>query len=187
MLASTFGYFLSTRLVPGYNPGSFLEYLSLSLLILPLVVIPAFFGFRLGRKVRSRRLWRHLVAVGALIVLGNFLVFNVALALELLTILGTFSFQNVFMTLELEGRIVMSVTPGLVYISAAVLGNAIQRQHRERLVEQRPVGFPPESAAAAQRWTSQQQAIVGLAVTILSALTGLIGTILTVMASGNGA
>jgi hypothetical protein len=187
MFVSTFGYFLSTNLVPGYWPGSSLQYWAASLLILPLVVIPAFFGFQLGRKVRSRRFWRHLVAVGALIVLGNVSAFYGAKALELLTIpAASFYFHNFSVGFDVEGTIVLSVTPGLAYISAAVLGNAIQRRNRERLVEQRPGGFPPESASAAQRWTPQQQAIVGLAGTILSALIGLIGTILTVLASGNG-
>jgi hypothetical protein len=184
MLASTVGYFLSS-LVPGYTPGTFLEYVYASLVILPLVVIPAFFGFRLGRKVRSRHFWQLLVAVGALIVLGNFLVYNGVQALQLLMLQAVFFFHNFFTAFfNVEASIVFSLTPGLVYISAAILGNAIQRRNRERLMEQRPAGLPPESAAAAQRWTPQQQAIVGLAGTILSALIGLIGTILTVMASG---
>ena len=187
MLAATCGYFLSTRFVPRYYPGTFLDYLSLGLLILPVLVIPTFFGFRLGRKGRSVMFWRHLVPIGALIGLGSFLAVGVAEALEELpTIQAAFFFHNFWVYFNVEGALVLSSTTALVYISAAVLGNAIQRQNRERLVEQRPAGFPPESASAAQRWTPQQQAIVGLAGTILSALIGLIGTILTVMASGNG-
>lgn len=164
ILAGTFSFYCGA-LISRLGFGSLPQY-SVAILLLPLVVIPAFFGYRLGRKVRSRRFGLHLVAIGALIVLGNFLL-----------VIGP---------LDVESGILFSVTPGLVYISAAVWGNAIQRRNRERQMEQRPAGLPPESAAAAQRWTPQQQAIVGLAGTILSALIGLIGTILTVMASGNG-
>jgi len=172
MLAATFGEFISMTSWPGYSargghPGTLTEYVSTGTLILPLLGIPAFCGFWLGRRARSLRFWRHLVPVGILIGLGSVLAMSVLLQ----------AFPSDVVDL------VVTVIPGPVYVFAAVLGNAIQRQNRERLMEESPSEFPSESAAAAQGWTPRQQAIVGLAGTIISALIGLIGTILTVMAS----
>jgi excisionase family DNA binding protein len=133
--------------------------------VLAWIVIPAVFGFRLGRKSRSLRFWRNVAPVAAL--LGLVSVFP-----ALLFGLGFAFFYFI---------------PSLVYIFAAVLGNALQRRHREALVEARSSEFPQEAAAPAQGWTPRQQAVVGLVGTIISSLIGLIGTILTVvMASGNG-
>ena len=176
MLAATFWYYLLRWFAPSFD----VAYLWVGLSIVPLVVIPAFFGFRLGRKVRRLRFWRHLVLIGTLVGVGSGLVLNVALALEIIGRGGTLG----FIMFDVEGTLIVSVTPALGYISAAILGNAIQRRNRERLVEESPSGFPQESSSAAQVWTPRQQAIVGLAGTIISALLGLFGTILTVMASG---
>jgi len=176
MLAATFWYYLLRWFAPSFD----VAYLWVGLSIVPLVVIPAFFGIQLGRKVRRLRFWRHLVLIGTLVGVGSGLVLNVALALEIIGRGGTLG----FIMFDVEGTLIVSVTPALGYISAAILGNAIQRRNRERLVEESPSGFPQESSSAAQVWTPRQQAIVGLAGTIISALLGLFGTILTVMASG---
>jgi hypothetical protein len=76
----------------------------------------------------------------------------------------------------------LPVIPSIVYIFAAILGNAVRRRQREKLIEERPSEFPQEEVAAdARGWTPLHQAIVGLAGTIIASLIGLIGTILTVL------
>jgi hypothetical protein len=75
----------------------------------------------------------------------------------------------------------LPVIPSIVYIFAAILGNAVRRRQREKLIEERPSEFPQEVAADARGWTPRHQAIVGLAGTIIASLIGLIGTILTVL------
>jgi hypothetical protein len=176
MLAATFWYYLLRWFAPSFD----VAYLWVALSIVPLVVIPAFFGIQLGRKVRRLRFWRHLVLIGTLVGVGSGLVLNGALAVEIIGRGGTVG----FIMFDVEETLIVSVTPALGYISAAILGNAIQRRNRERLVEESPSGFPQESSSAAHVWTPRQQAIVGLAGTIISALIGLFGTILTVMSSG---
>lgn len=126
MLAATFWYYLLRWFAPSFD----VAYLWVGLSIVPLVVIPAFFGFRLGRKVRRLRFWRHLVLIGTLVGVGSGLVLNVALALEIIGRGGTLG----FIMFDVEETLIVSVTPALGYISAAILGNAIQRRNRERLM-----------------------------------------------------
>jgi hypothetical protein len=137
-------------------------YVVVGLVALAGVVFPAVFGFLLGRKVRRLRFWRNVAPVAALLGIVS-LIEGV--------ILGPFY---------------LAVIPSTVYVFAAVLGNALRRRKREKLIEERPSDFPEEAVSDAPGWTPRQQAIVGLAGTIISALIGLIGTILTVLASGSG-
>jgi hypothetical protein len=124
------------------------------------VVFPAVFGFRLGRRVRSLRFWLNVAPVAAL--------------------LGLITFITGWLIMGSDAYVFAGI-PSLVYSFAAVLGNALRRRSREKLIEERPSEFPQEATASAQGWTPRQQAIVGLAGTIISALIGLIGTILTVL------
>jgi hypothetical protein len=139
-------------------------------LILGLLVLPAFFGFRLGRKLRSLRFWRNVAPGGILVGLGNTIAVGAVLVIAVAYTLSSVLFQ--------AGGV--SGFSGLVYMFSAIIGNAIQRRKQAQLMEERP------SVSGTQGWTPRQQAFVGLAGTIISALVGLIGTILTVMATGNG-
>jgi len=127
-------------------------------MVLAGVVFPAVFGLRLGHKVSRLRFWRNVAPVAALILLVG--------------LIGEF---------VVAGSFLFYVIPSLVYSFAAILGNALRRRTREKLMEERPSDFPQEAATSGQRWTPRQQATVGLAGTIISALIGLVGTILAVM------
>jgi hypothetical protein len=132
------------------------------------VVLPAVFGFLLGRKVRRLHFWRNIAPVVAILGLVSFIVgrsLGPALTGAESDFIGVF----------------VAGIPSLVYIFAAILGNALRRRKREKLVEERPSEFSPEAVSGTQGWTSRQQAIVGLAGTIISSLIGLISTILTVL------
>ncbi len=133
------------------------------------VVFPAVFGFLLGRKVRSLRFWRNVAPVAVILGLVSFIAGG---ALGRALTGSESGFISVF----------LAAIPSFVYMFAAVLGNALRRRKREKLVEERPSEFPPEAAPGPQGWTPRQQAFVGLAGTTISALIGLISTILTVLA-----
>jgi hypothetical protein len=157
-------------LVLGVSTGSaWPVYALLGSTALAWVVFPAVFGFLLGRKVRSLRFWRNVAPVAAILGLVSFIAGR---------LLGTALTGNksVFF------GVFFAAIPSFVYIFAAVLGNALRRRKREKLVEERPSEFPPEAAPGPQGWTPRQQAFVGLAGTTISALIGLISTILTVLA-----
>jgi hypothetical protein len=109
-------------------------------MVLAGVVFPAVFGLRLGHKVSRLRFWRNVAPVAALILLVG--------------LIGEFVVATSFL---------FYVIPSLVYSFAAILGNALRRRTREKLMEERPSDFPQEAATSGQRWTPRQQAIVGLA------------------------
>jgi hypothetical protein len=150
-------------------------------LTLAWIVFPAVFGYRLGRKVRRISFWRNVASGVALLALYMVLSVGVASweaaswASNGSVMPGTETVYSVLIV------VLAAVIADFVYSSAAILGNALRRRQREKLIEERPSEYPQEAAAAAQGWTPRQQAIVGLVGTIISALIGLIGTILTVL------
>jgi hypothetical protein len=149
--------FLLDETVALRNPWSWIPYVLGVTVALVWVVFPAVFGFRLGRKRRRLRFWRNVAPVAALIWLVGVIA-------------------------EVGTTFYLPVIPSIVYIFAAILGNAVRRRQREKLIEERPSEFPQEEVAAdARGWTPRHQAIVGLAGTIIASLIGLIGTILTVL------
>jgi hypothetical protein len=170
------------------------------LISLSFLVLPAVFGFRLGRKVRSLRFWHNVAPGAALLALLVAIPVTVKLVSMQLNLLATSraaavaagvppgDFRDVewgaIVAVSALRAVMVAVPTSFAYSFAAVLGNASRRRRREKLMEDRPSEFPPEAASRPQGWTPRQQAIVGLTGTIISALIGLIGTILTVLANG---
>jgi len=135
-----------------------------------LLVLPGLFGYWVGRKLSSTRFWYHVSAVGVLIALGSVMATILAIALlrELV--------PQLFLELSDIG---FAFSSGLLYIFAAVFGNALQLRDRGMQPEDTASRLPAQPPAATQRWSPRQQAIVGLIGTILSALIGLAGTIIS--------
>jgi hypothetical protein len=79
--------------------------------------------------------------------------------------------------------LLLTLSPAALYSFSLLLGHSVQRRKRERLPEARLSDLPPRSAPPVGGWTPRQQALVSLAGTIISALIGLFGTILTVLAN----
>lgn len=149
-----------------------------SLLLLCWIVFPAVLSFRLGRKVRKLRFWHNVAPGVALLALGILITVMVSgIVYEGARLTGG---KVVFFGF---GGFVFAVPPSFTYSFAAILGNALRRRQREKLIEEKPSEFPPEAESASQGWSPRQQAIVGLAGTVISALIGLIGTIITVLAN----
>lgn len=148
------------------------------------VLIPGVFGYWVGLRLRKLSFWRHLAPMGGLLLAGVF-VGSWLLWKYVVWITGwLFGFGTAGLSVgpslarnpSLFG-ILLVISPAALYSFAALLGNAMQRRKREQLSE----AGPSES-----RWSPRQQAFVGLAGTVISAVIGLIGTMLTVMSSGNG-
>jgi len=136
-----------------------------------LLVLPGLFGYWVGRKLSSTRFWYHVSAVGVLIALGSVMATILAIVL-----LREELVPQVFLELSDIG---FAFSSGLLYIFAAVFGNALQLRDRGMQPEDTASRLPAQRPAATQRWSPRQQAIVGLIGTILSALIGLAGTIIS--------
>jgi hypothetical protein len=76
------------------------------------------------------------------------------------------------------------ISPAALYSFAALLGNAVQRRNRAKLPEAKRRDLPPSPAPPVRGLSPNQQVLISFAGTIISALIGFIGTILTVVASG---
>jgi hypothetical protein len=154
-------------------PGSLASFFSSPLFVflgLAPLALPGIIGFRVGRRLRPVRFWLQLAPVGAVIGVGSFII-----TLASITALGP--------RVELEYiDWVFTLSSGALYAFAAIFGHAMRRRETERPSDERLSDTRLKPASPAVRdWSPRQQAIVGLAGTILSALIGLIGTILTVM------
>jgi hypothetical protein len=150
------------------------------------MLVPAIYGYWVGRKLTSLRFWRRLAPVAVLIATGSAIAtLSFAWFPHLAWVIsgGGAMFRLALSDLQ------FSLSSGALYLFGALLGNARQRRNRDKLAEERLSGAPSKSAAPVQGWSPRQQALVGLAGTFISALTalvGLIGTILMVMGGGNG-
>jgi hypothetical protein len=151
--------------------GLLVEYGSWDTLPLVLLVLPGIFGYWVGRKLSNARFWYHVSAVGVFIGLTSAIATLASMAL-----IHALWVESLHLDLS---DLVYAGSAGLLYIFAAVLGNAVQLRDRDRHPEGSASGLPARPPAAIQSWSPRQQAIVGLVGTIISALIGLVGTIIS--------
>jgi predicted membrane protein len=158
-----------------YEEGPYAAYRRIAGLVL-LWANPGVFGFWVGFRLRNLRLRSRTIPLGAIvgltatiITLSHDLVLT-GLMTEILNhpefLLNRWRF--VITALSFRPIIRIWLPSWLLFVSAAMVGNAWQRSHI-----QRSSGTPPD-------WTTRQQAILGWSGTIISALISLIGTIITV-------
>jgi hypothetical protein len=153
---------------------------------LSLSALPGIFGYWVGLKLTNLSFWRHLAPMVGLLIAGTVLELWI-LVPALLPLLS-------WITVPLFGIGVGPVTSGpdpsltnllvalslaALYSFAVVLGNARQRQNRTKL---------SDAGRSDSRWFPRQQAMVGLAGTVISAISALIGLIqvLITVIAGNG-
>lgn len=148
-------------------------------------VVPGVFGYWVGFRRRYPRLGAHVIPFGALVgvvAVSAFLFYFYGYP-------GPLRGESFFTDFEDNWALAFFFLPvWFLYVSGVLIGNAWQRHRTGRISGTTPASRVSGTTQTAvqsrpQGWTPRQQAIVGLAGTIISALIGLIGTILTVMAN----
>jgi hypothetical protein len=134
------------------------------------------FGFWVGYRKRNLRLWSQVLPLGALV--GGVAFIGVERGR-----LGSFPFVS-FAYLDTRILAIVFFPALLLFVSASLLGNALQRRRTGRIsgtTPASPVSRATQGAAQQPRkdLTPTQQAMLGWGGTIISALITLVGTIIT--------
>jgi hypothetical protein len=151
-------------------------WLALAVVFLP-VLLPGVFGYWVGLRLRDLSFWRHVAPMGGLLIagvfIGSWLLWRyIAWITGWLFGFGTAG-DSIGVALARDPSLLsllLVISPAALYSFAALLGNARQRRKREKLYG----GGPSES-----RWSPRQEAMVGLAGSIIAALIGLLGNLLS--------
>jgi len=175
-----------------YGLGLLLVFLSAITAIRPVgvtaaLVPPSIFGFWVGFRQKDLRLWPRVIRFGVLVGVADSLGvvgFMIGLLLALRLFIGSLPADEVANFLPSAFYIVAPFFSGwLLYVSGTLIGNALQRLRTGLMSGTTPVSplsrTTPASPESHTNWTPRKQAMLGLAGSVIAALIGLIGNLLT--------